>query len=122
MKKKTKPEGRRHGTEPTPLAGRRLADWLRQAVHDVVEARERGPDPGDQELLRTPPLLFLARNDPPDIACVVCGKPAKKVCTECLFGGEGALCSKCTRQHECDEEMMLPLVNSPRTGMCAYAG
>ena len=32
-------------------AGHRLAEWLRQAGHDVVEARERHPDPGDQALL-----------------------------------------------------------------------
>ncbi len=32
-------------------AGYRLAEWLRQAGHDVVEARERSPDPGDQTLL-----------------------------------------------------------------------
>lgn len=32
-------------------AGRRLAEWLRQQNHDVVESRERGSDPGDQMLL-----------------------------------------------------------------------
>ena len=32
-------------------AGRRLADWLRQHGHDVLESRERGPDPGDRTLL-----------------------------------------------------------------------
>lgn len=32
-------------------AGRRLAEWLRDEGHDVVEARELGPDPGDQALL-----------------------------------------------------------------------
>ena len=32
-------------------AGRRLADWLREQGHDVVESRERGEDPGDQTLL-----------------------------------------------------------------------
>lgn len=32
-------------------AGRRLADWLRTQGHDVVESRERGPDPGDRQLL-----------------------------------------------------------------------
>jgi predicted nuclease of predicted toxin-antitoxin system len=33
-------------------AGRRLADWLRGAGYDVVEARELGPDPGDRALLQ----------------------------------------------------------------------
>lgn len=32
-------------------AGRRLAEWLRAQGHDVAEARERGPDPGDRTLL-----------------------------------------------------------------------
>lgn len=32
-------------------AGHRVAEWLRQVGHDVVEARERYPDPGDQALL-----------------------------------------------------------------------
>jgi predicted nuclease of predicted toxin-antitoxin system len=32
-------------------AGRRLADWLRDTGHDVVESRERGPDPGDRTIL-----------------------------------------------------------------------
>lgn len=32
-------------------AGRRLADWLRSDGHDVIEARELGPDPGDRALL-----------------------------------------------------------------------
>ncbi len=32
-------------------AGRRLAEWLRQQGHEVSEARERGPDPGDLTLL-----------------------------------------------------------------------
>ena len=33
-------------------AGRRLADWLRAHGHDVAEARERGPDPGDRTRLQ----------------------------------------------------------------------
>jgi len=32
-------------------AGRRVADWLREQGHDVLEARELGPDPGDRALL-----------------------------------------------------------------------
>jgi predicted nuclease of predicted toxin-antitoxin system len=32
-------------------AGRRLADWLRDQGHEVVESRERGADPGDRTLL-----------------------------------------------------------------------
>ena len=32
-------------------AGRMLAEWLRRQAHDVVESRQRGPDPGDRILL-----------------------------------------------------------------------
>ena len=32
-------------------AGPQLADWLRTQDHDVLEARQLGPDPGDQALL-----------------------------------------------------------------------
>lgn len=28
-----------------------LAEWLREEGHDVVESRQRGPDPGDRILL-----------------------------------------------------------------------
>jgi hypothetical protein len=45
--------------------------------------------------------------EPPLISCEVCGKPATEVCA-----GE----------HECGEEMLLPVVNSPRVGMCGYTG
>jgi hypothetical protein len=33
-------------------AGRGLAECLRENGHDVIEARDLGPDPGDEELLR----------------------------------------------------------------------
>ena len=32
-------------------AGRRLAEWLSNQGHDVVESRKLGPDPGDAVLL-----------------------------------------------------------------------
>lgn len=32
-------------------AGRRLAAWLRNQGHDVVESRDKGQDPGDRVLL-----------------------------------------------------------------------
>jgi predicted nuclease of predicted toxin-antitoxin system len=31
---------------------RRLAQWLRDQGYDVVESRERGPDPGDRAILQ----------------------------------------------------------------------
>ena len=67
-------------------------------------------------------VQILARNEPLDIPCVECGKPAKYVCTECMWDGEGWLCDDCLDEHECGDEMALPAVNSPRAGMCGYTG
>lgn len=65
---------------------------------------------------------MLARNEPPLIACDVCGKPATEVCAECVYDTGGWLCETCAEEHECGEEMLLPVVNSPRVGMCGYTG
>lgn len=67
-------------------------------------------------------IRVLARNDPPLIVCESCGKPATQVCTQCIYEGEGWLCDEHAQEHECGEEMLLPVVNSPRVGMCAYSG
>ena len=69
-------------------------------------------------------IKVLARNSPPEFFCMNCQSPATQLCVECSWEGEGAglLCEKCTAQHECDEEMFLPVVNSPRVGMCGYEG
>jgi hypothetical protein len=69
------------------------------------------------------PIEILARNDPPEILCDVCGKAlAVEICTECQWEDSGWLCQSCAEAHECDEEMRLPVVNSPRTGVCGYTG
>ena len=67
-------------------------------------------------------IKMLARNDAPVIPCSRCGAPAVKVCAECVYSGEGWLCEKCAGAHECGDEMCLPVVNSPRVGVCGYTG
>jgi hypothetical protein len=67
-------------------------------------------------------VMLLARNHPPDIRCEQCGQPAQVVCSQCIWEGLGWLCEKCAREHECEEDMFLPVVNSPRVGMCGYTG
>ena len=67
-------------------------------------------------------IQVLARNIPPVILCEVCGKSATEVCSQCIFDDSGWLCDDCAEEHECGEEMLLPVVNSPRVGMCAYTG
>jgi hypothetical protein len=65
---------------------------------------------------------ILARNEAPQIKCAQCEKPATTICTECMYEGEGWFCEDCAEQHECDPEIFLPLVNSPRAGVCGYEG
>jgi hypothetical protein len=66
-------------------------------------------------------IRLLARNQPPDIRCQ-CGKPAVWVCGECSWEPSGWLCKACGKKHECGDEMFLPVVNSPRVGVCGYTG
>jgi len=67
-------------------------------------------------------IQILARNSPPIIPCDMCGKPATSMCTQCIYEDKGCLCDACAKSRECGEEMLLPLVNSPRTGVCGYTG
>ena len=66
-------------------------------------------------------IHLLARNNPPALVCH-CGTPATEVCTECAWDGEGWLCAACAAEHACGEELLLPVVNSPRVGVCGYTG
>jgi len=65
---------------------------------------------------------LLARNLAPAFLCVECGRPATQLCTECAWQAEAWLCDDCSGKHECGEEMLLPIVNSPRMGQCGYTG
>ena len=65
---------------------------------------------------------ILARNDPPQIKCSHCDNLATLICTECIYEDAGWLCDGCAEDHKCGEDMLLPVVNSPRTGVCGYVG
>jgi hypothetical protein len=67
-------------------------------------------------------VQVLARNTAPVFSCVGCGQEATQVCTQCLYEDEGWLCDACAPEHACGDEMCLPVVNSPRVGICGYAG
>lgn len=67
-------------------------------------------------------IQILARNSLPIVPCDVCAEPATSLCTQCIYEDKGCLCDACARSHECGEEMLLPLVNSPRAGVCGYTG
>jgi|Deesub1362B_J571_1020462.scaffolds.fasta_scaffold00281_4 hypothetical protein len=68
-------------------------------------------------------VRILARNEPPDIRCG-CGEKAKWICPICLVEIEENFyfCDECAKEHECGEDMLLPVVNSPRCGVCGYEG
>lgn len=70
-------------------------------------------------------LTILSRNNPHVHICSECGrKPAVVICTECAWEGpeEGFLCEDCMKDHECGEDMLLDVCNSPRMGVCGYCG
>ena len=65
----------------------------------------------------------LAQNDAPYVACNQCGtQQAAQICLECACDDKGWLCEACAADHECGEGMFLPVVNSPRVGVCGYTG
>lgn len=73
-------------------------------------------------------IRLLARNDPPVLVCHSCGTAsATVICGDCIsYDGNdlvgGYLCNDCRGRHACGEWMVLPVVNSPRTGTCGYVG
>ena len=71
-------------------------------------------------------VVLLARNHQPDIDCEACGAPATTICQTCLRdrGADAWLCESCASTHEddCDRPRYLPVVNSPRVGVCGYRG
>jgi len=80
----------------------------------VVDVRKRK--------VKMPGVVLLARNEPPAWTCARCGKPATRLrSTGWGPDPESLLCAGCG----CDEDeecMLMPLVNSPRTGVCGYCG
>ncbi len=69
-------------------------------------------------------VRLLARNNPPASACAVCRQPATLVCPFCLQeGADPFVCAQHRAEHRCGEEdAFLPVVNSPRMGVCGYIG
>lgn len=111
--------------------GQKLKDVLRpgmELLHEYdfgtpteLSVKVLGKYEGPME--KDKPVQILSRNEAPEIPCDRCGKvPAVRICTECQWEGTGWLCQACAEDHECDEEMQLPVVNSPRTGVCGYTG
>lgn len=68
-------------------------------------------------------IFVMARNEPPKLVCHICGQPATHVesASEYDAPAETALCAVHARQSEYPDEL-LPVVNSPRVGICGYTG
>ena len=69
-------------------------------------------------------LRVLSRNEAPVWECDVCGEPATQICAMCIYESDNPFyCEDHAEDHDCEEiEMLLPVVNSPRMGMCGYTG
>lgn len=68
-------------------------------------------------------IKLMGRNYPIEFICSECGeKPARSVCPQCICDGDGFLCEDCEEDHDCGNEMLLPVCNSPRCGVCGYEG
>jgi hypothetical protein len=73
--------------------------------------------------MSTDTIELLARNDDVEVICERCKRqPATEICTECQWNGVGWMCEACAEAHDCGTEMCLPVVNSPRAGVCGYTG
>jgi hypothetical protein len=71
------------------------------------------------------PIALMARNEAPLIECIGCGGPAEWLCMQCVFeeGSSGGLCSAHLKGHPHDDyDEPMPVVNSPRVGVCGYTG
>jgi hypothetical protein len=89
-----------------------------ETVVRVMGVREGKP-------LTARPLVLMARNQAPEFPCMDCGKPAVLICMECVYedGADGTLCQTHAKKHPHNNYgEPMPLVNSPRVGMCGYNG
>jgi len=62
-------------------------------------------------------VRLLSRNQPQEYLCHECKEPAQWIDTERMWDGEYPFVCE---EHLEDEEMCLPVVNSPRMGECGY--
>ncbi len=84
----------------------------------VVDVNEGKP-------LSKHPIFLMARNYQPEAKCMECDQRANWLCIECLYEDEvwGTLCDKHAKTHPHNNYgEPMPLVNSPRVGMCGYVG
>ncbi len=85
-------------------------------VYDVREGYALSPHP----------IFLMARNNPPESECMECNESASWLCLECMYQTDapGTLCEEHADAHLSHDAYgrLMPLVNSPRAGMCGYDG
>jgi hypothetical protein len=102
------------------LVLRHLYDFGTTSDTDIRVVRPREGKPTSKH-----PIALLARNRMPEATCQECGQPAKWLCIECLYEEDksGYLCDEHMEEHPHENYgEPMPLINSPRTGMCGYDG
>ena len=73
-------------------------------------------------------IVLLFRNGPLEMLCEICNKePATLICSVCTGNEQNTFCKKCAKQHaktcsDFADYAAMPVVNSPRMGVCAYEG
>lgn len=69
-------------------------------------------------------LSLLTRNEHPQRECTSCGDSADQICQGCLSrrGPDALYCQACADDHNCERPQFLPVMNSPRSGVCGYRG
>jgi hypothetical protein len=75
--------------------------------------------------LTSKPIVLMVRNKMPEYPCLECDQPATLFCSECLIEDEtsGMLCQEHAKTHpHHNYGEPIPVVNSPRLGMCGYTG
>jgi hypothetical protein len=97
-----------------------IYDFGTQSVSLIKMVGERKGKP-----LTPHPVTLLIRNVPPVYECQVCQQPAVCLCMECVYedGAAGTLCERHAENHPHEQYgEPMPLVNSPRVGLCGYDG
>jgi len=94
-----------------------IYDW---GSSTELTIRSAGFTEGTTKTTKRP--IVAARNEPPLLPCDICSLPASSLCSDCQDTGEGFFCPSHESGHSCGEERLLPVVNSPRMGVCGYTG
>jgi hypothetical protein len=67
-------------------------------------------------------VRLLVRNVPLPWTCGICGAPATLICCAHETDNSPFVCDAHQADHVCGDDVFLPVVNSPRMGVCGYTG